>query len=228
MLTSTPNFPAECDLHQIVQPFFNIIPDTLDAKQKRRLQDFTRCRKLPFNKVVLSTLSLGGAGNNTGVNTQLGSLFRNARRSGIWTNAQAVHPSALSKARQKVPWNVFRNLWHDAVDLADDLWPDDPQYTWHGLSVCAIDGSKFTLPATEEIRQTFDHDSGLEHPGKGHYPQCLVSTLSDVFRRLPVARTIVSIHGSERDEAVALLPQAPNRVSLSAIVAIPVTSCSSS
>jgi hypothetical protein len=211
MLISTPNFPTEYDLHQNLQSFLNMIPDTLDVKQKRRPQDFTRSRKLPFNKVILSTLSLVGAGNNNGVDTQLGSLFRNARRSGLWPNAQAVHPSSLSKARQKVPWNVFRNLLHDAVDLAYDLWPDDPQYTWHGLSVFAIDGSKFTLPATEAIRKTFDPDSGLEHPGKGHYPQCLVSTLYDVFRRLPVARTIVSIHGSERDEAAALLPQAPKQ-----------------
>lgn len=39
----------------------------------------------------------------------------------------------------------------------------------------------------------------------------MVSTLYDVFRRLPVARTVVSIHGSERDEAVALLPHVPKQ-----------------
>lgn len=75
----------------------------------------------------------------------------------------------------------------------------------------AIDGSKFTLPATETLRHTFDPDSGLDQPGKGHYPQCLVSTLYDVFRRLPVARTIVSLHGSEREEAAALLPHLPKQ-----------------
>jgi hypothetical protein len=79
------------------------------------------------------------------------------------------------------------------------------------MSVYAIDGSKFTLPATEAIRSEFDPKSGRDHAGKGHYPQCLVSTLYDVFRRLPVARTIVSIHGSERDEAAALLPHVPKQ-----------------
>jgi hypothetical protein len=192
-----------------LHPFLDIIPDTLDVKQKRRPQDFTRSRKLPFNKVILTTMSLVGKGNKNGANTQIGTLFRTARRSGLWPDAQAVHPSALSKARQKVPWDVFQSTLRDAVDLAYELWPDDPQYTWHGLSVYAIDGSKFTLPATEAMRTEFDPESGLEHAGKGHYPQCLVSTLYDVFRRLPVARTIVSIHGSERDEAVALLPHVP-------------------
>ena len=167
MLIRTPNAPAECELQHILQPFLDIIPDTLDVKQKRRPQDFIRTRKLPCNKVILSTMSLVGKGNNNGATTHLGTLFRNARRSGLWPDAQAVHPSALSKARQKVPWEVFQSIVHTAVDLAYELWPDDPQYTWHGLSVYAIDGSKFTLPATEAMRKEFDPDSGLEHAGKG-------------------------------------------------------------
>ena len=73
------------------------------------------------------------------------------------------------------------------------------------MSVIAFDGSKYNLPATEENRKEFDPQSGLDHEGKGHYPQCLVTTAYDVFRRIPVARTVVSIHGSEREEALSLL-----------------------
>jgi hypothetical protein len=76
---------------------------------------------------------------------------------------------------------------------------------WHGMTVIAIDGSKYNLPATDENRRQFDPESGLDHEGKGHYPQCLVSTAYDVFRRFPVARTVVSIHGSERKEALELV-----------------------
>jgi hypothetical protein len=108
MLISTPNSPSECDLQNVLQPFLTILPDTLDVKQKRRPQDFTRSRKLPFNKVILSTISLVGKGNNNGTATHIGNLFRNARRSGLWPAAQAVHPSALSKARKNVPWEVFQ------------------------------------------------------------------------------------------------------------------------
>ena len=212
MLISPSNISAECDdLQPMLQPFLDLIPDTLDVKQKRRPQDFTRFRKLPLNKTILTTMSIMAKGDTHGVNSQVGSLFRTARRSGLWPGAQAVHHSALSKARQKVPWEVFQHTLSDAVELAYDLWPDDLQYTWHGLSVYAIDGSKFTLPATKAIRNEFDPQSGLEHEGKGHYPQCLVSTLYDVFRRLPVARTIVSIHGSERQEALVLHPQVPKK-----------------
>jgi hypothetical protein len=97
------------------------------------------------------------------------------------------------------------------VELAYSFFPRDLAYLWHGMSVIAVDGSKYALPATKEIREEFDPHSGFQHEGRGHYPRCLVTTAYDVFRRLPIARTVVSIHGSERQEAQALLPLVPPR-----------------
>lgn len=79
------------------------------------------------------------------------------------------------------------------------------------MSAIAFDGSKYDLPATPEIRKELDPQSGFEFEGRGHYPQCLVTTAYDVFARLPVARSIVSYHGSEREEARQLLPFIPKR-----------------
>ncbi|MCP4601199.1 MAG: IS4 family transposase [Proteobacteria bacterium] len=186
-----------------------MIPTTLAPEQKTKPEDFTRTRKLPFPKLMASILSLVADGTRNGVDIHAGKFFRDARRSGLWPNAEAIHRSALTKARKKVPWDVFQNMLNDAVQLAYELWPDAPFFTWHGMSVFAIDGSKYTLPATPALRQEFDPHSGLGNPGKGHYPQCLVSTLYDVFRRLPIARTIKSIHASERDEVAHLLPFVP-------------------
>jgi len=121
-----------------------------------------------------------------------------------------VHRSAVTKARHKLPWEVFEALFQQSVDLAYEVWPKRETDSWHGLSVFAIDGSKYELPASQELRQVFDPDSGLENPGKGHYPQCLVSTVYDVFRRLPVARTVVALaEGNEREQAQAMLAQIP-------------------
>jgi hypothetical protein len=72
-----------------------------------------------------------------------------------------------------------------------------------------VDGSWYTLPATEDIRKEFDPLSGLQYSGKGHYPQCLVSTVYDVFRRLPIARCAVNVNSSEREEAKHLIPHVP-------------------
>jgi hypothetical protein len=83
------------------------------------------------------------------------------------------------------------------------------------MKVIAFDGSKYDLPATPEIRKEFDPQSGFEFEGRGHYPQCLVTTAYDVFARIPVARSVASFHGSEREEARELLPFIPkNSVSL--------------
>lgn len=121
-----------------------------------------------------------------------------------------MHRSAVTKARHRLPWEVFQSLFQQSVELAYALWPERETDHWHGLSVFAIDGSKYSLPASRELRQVFDPDSGLEKPGKGHYPQCLVSTVYDVFRRLPVARTVVAIaEGDERKQAAAMLAQIP-------------------
>ncbi len=144
------------------------------------------------------------------MDTKSGEFFKNARRSGLWTDAEAIHRSSLTKARKKVSWEVFKELLQKAVNLAYELWPKKSVFLWHGMSIFATDGSKFDLPATEEIREKFDPESGLEYIGKGHFPQCLVSTLYDVFRRIPIARTIVGIkEASEREEAKKLLPFVP-------------------
>ncbi|MCP4104651.1 MAG: IS4 family transposase [Desulfobacteraceae bacterium] len=172
--------------------------------------DFTRNRKLPFPKLIVFVLSIAAGGKSRGTDTKSGEFFRNARSSGLWPDAEAVHRSGVSKARKKVPWRVFRDILGNAVSLTYELWPEYPKYLWHGMSVFAIDGSKYDLPATDDIRQEFDPDSGLGNKGKGHYPQCLVSTLYDVFRRLPVARTVVGTNGSEREEVKNLLPFAPS------------------
>lgn len=105
---------------------------------------------------------------------------------------------------------IFQNIFKHSVKLAYELLPQKPEYLWHGMSVYAVDGSNYTLPATKDIRNEFDPDSGLNHPGKGHYPQCLVSTAYDVFRRLPIARSITKVNGSERDEAKSIIPLIPS------------------
>lgn len=138
-----------------------------------------------------------------------GEFFRNAKRSGLWPDAEAIHHSTLSKARNKVNWHIFQGILDDAVSLAYECWPQSSQFSWHGMSVFAIDGSKYTLPAREEVRKEFDPHSGLQYSGKGHYPQCLVSTVYDVFRRIPVARSVAHVHCSEREEAKQLIPHIP-------------------
>lgn len=200
-----------------------LIPNKISPHYKQKEKDFSRKRKLPLSRIIIFILFITVSGKSKGVDTKSGEFFRNARRSGLWPDAKAVHRGSVSKRRNKVDWKIFEDIFHDAVNLAYELWPgselsesesEAPQnsnskYLWKGMSVFAIDGSKYTLPATTEIRKEFDPKSGFQYKNKGHYPQCLVSTAYDVFRRLPVARTIVPVNSSEREQVKQLLQHIP-------------------
>jgi hypothetical protein len=173
--------------------------------KKQSPKDFSRDSRLPFSKLITFILSIVASGTNRGVEVKSGEFFRNAARSGLWPDAKAIHRSTLTKARCKVPWTIFRDILNDSVQLAYECFPQSPEFSWHGMSVYGEDGSKYKLPATDEIRREFDPKSGLQYSGKGHYPMCLVSTVYDVFRRLPVARTVVPVDSSEREQAKHLL-----------------------
>jgi len=165
---------------------------------------FSRKRKLPFTRLLVFVLHLV-CGDTKGVDIKSGLFFKMARRSDIWPDAKPASRGAITKARKKMHWRAFESVFNSVVELAWRHWPEDDKYLWHGMSVFAIDGSKYTLPASDEICEHFDPDSGLQSSGKGHYPQALVSTAFDVFRRIPVARTVMPSNGSEREEAMAML-----------------------
>lgn len=187
-----------------------LIPQITNTFEKIQPQDFTRTRKLPLDKLITFVLSLTSSGKNGGVDTKAGAFFKHARRSALWEEALPADRSAVTKARHKLPWQAFDTLLRDAVTLAYEMFPSRNEYEWNGLSVFAFDGSKYRLPASAELRERFDPASGLDKPGKGHYPQCLVTTAYDVLRRLPIARTVTSIEdGHEREEALRMLPQLP-------------------
>jgi hypothetical protein len=181
-----------------------------------RAQDFSRRRKLPLGHLIVVLISLAASGRDAGVASTLEAFFTLARRSGLWPAAHSPHRSALTKARAKLPWPGFDLLLRRLITLAYEVFPPREEYQWHGLSVFAFDGSTYTLPATEAMRQAFDPHSGLTSPGRGHYPPCLVMTVYDVLRRLPIGRTICALQeGKECVQAQRLLPRLPpNSVSL--------------
>lgn len=188
----------------------SLIPSSIPSRFQQNSTDFTRDRQLSFPQLVTFVLSSATSDKKSGNNIKAGDFAKQARRSGLFPDAKAVSGGAICKARAKVPWQVFQNIFHDAVDLAQSLWDAQPSHLWHDMSVYAVDGSKYTLPASDELRKEFDPMSGFDNPGKGHYPQCLVSTVYDVFKRQPVTLGIAPNNTSEREEAKLLLPHIPD------------------
>ena len=158
-------------------------------------------------------LSLAASAAEQGMAMLFEQFAEHACDQGAWPQSEGVHVSALTKARSKLSWRVFDTLLKQTAALAQTLFPTAESYQWKGMSVYAIDGSKYRLPASCDVRAHFDPHSGLhpDHPGRGHYPMALVSTAYDVFRQLPVARTVVLIaDADERAQARVLLPQCPS------------------
>jgi hypothetical protein len=187
-----------------------LLMDFCETLKKSKKKDFTRNRKLPLERLLATILHLCASSSKDGMDIKLNEFFKQSQRSGLWENAFAPHRSALTKARKKLDWTVFEKLLTEINTLANEFFPKRSEYFWNDLSVYAFDGSKFNLPATPEIRAFFDAKSGLENKGKGHYPQALVNTVYDVFRRMPVGRTVMPIDGgNEREEAKKLLKFLP-------------------
>jgi hypothetical protein len=67
--------------------------------------------------------------------------------------------SAYCQARSRLPLEFFRRL-QGAVTGACQHGHDDPHARWHGHRTYLIDGSSFSMPDTEELRQTFGQPSG--------------------------------------------------------------------
>ena len=140
-------------LDTALRQFFSLIPETIPDRFREAAGDFTRDRRLPFSRLVSFILSSTASDKNCGLNIKIGEFTKLARRSGLLPNAEAFDPGAVSKARAKVPWEAFQDIFQNAVDLASLLWDAQEWHYWHSMSVYAIDGSKFTLPASETIRQ---------------------------------------------------------------------------
>ena len=76
---------------------------------------------MPTLFVVL--LALTASGKHQGVEGKVRAVFQQARRSGFWPHAHAVHRSAVTKARAQLSWNAFEQVHQEAGKLAYAVWP---------------------------------------------------------------------------------------------------------
>ena len=196
----------------MLKKIISIIPVVLNPLFSTNTKDFSRNRKLTLSSVFTFILSISSSGGNKGLAIKISEFFRNAERSNLIDGVNSINKSSIIKARNKIPWQEFEFSLDRAVEVAYENFPKSKKYQWKDLSVYAVDGSKYTLPSSDILREEFDPNSGFDKKkrGKGHYPQCLVSTIYDVFRRIPIARSIAPTHTSERDEFLKLLHKIPS------------------
>ena len=158
-------------------------------------------------------MSLVGNNATKGIASKSLDFLRLAGLQNLELGFDSIDKSAISRARRKLPWQVFHDTFYDAVKVANKFIPNNSSYTWNNLSVFGVDGSKYTLPASKELREIFDPKSGLSN-SKGHYPKCLVTTVYNLLTRVPIARSVAPNDSSERHRFLDLIDRIPNSNSL--------------
>jgi hypothetical protein len=153
-------------------------------RARRRPQDFTRDRKMPFEMLVLFMLNMV----KSSIQNCLDKFFE-------MTGHEEIHMSqqAFSEARQKIRWESFKDLFLTIVNLVYEYFYD----TWHGYRLSAIDGSKLQLPDEEKLRRHFGR------MGKNYSAATAqASALYDVMNNVLIDVQLEPLATGERDMAL--------------------------
>lgn len=124
-----------------------ILSNKFKSENKMNKEDFTRNRKLPFSKVLLTVVrksvkSIQNVLNET--QKYLSTLLDE--------DLETISKSAYSQARDKLNYTAFEELANDASDM---MYRDYDYKTYKGFRLLAIDGSMVTLPKNDDIKQEF-------------------------------------------------------------------------
>lgn len=185
-----------------------LAPDTLDQSQKVRAADFTRKRKLDPRNTFALTLAISCSGKAAGMAGVVSAFHSQARLLGTEGIAGQPCASSVVRARRKLGHAPFRDAFGKAVRKFQGISGILGKGVWHGMRVYAGDGSKIRLPATPEIRAAYDPDAGLAPGGhSGHYPQALLTMVSDASTGMPVALCIGPSKGSEPRQLEGLIDE---------------------
>ncbi len=183
--------------------FLDFIPDSLPAKYYSSESNFSRKGKISFRETFSAVCMLASAGLRGGVRTHLSHfLMENP-------DVESIDISNFVRARYKIKSTAFESIFNEYVQYAYSKWDND-NYRQFNRNIVAVDGSLFTLPASDDIRKGFDVNSMQLTAKHGYYPKCLVTTFYDINRKIPVYRSITEHKGCERTEflnGVGKLPE---------------------
>ena len=151
-------------------------------QSKIRKVDFTRMRKMSFPDNVLLILK----GTKHGLQAGLNEFFAS-----IETDKETYSKQAFSKGRLRIKPEAFLELFKATVCK---FYKEATIKTYRGYRVTAIDGSRYTLPNTPELRSIYG-----EQITKGQSQvQALTSCLYDVLNHMLMDVRIYPCKSNER------------------------------
>ena len=175
----------------IIQSIKEYITTPEKLEPHRAKNHFIRKRKLSLFQVIMYLLY-----------TSKASMFQNLSR--IWEDLGSldfpdISKQALSKARQFINPDLFKELYYLSVDLFYKQFPS--RKLWNGYHLFAIDGSKIELPNSKSNFEFFGEMFGYPDPSR-RFTMGLGSIVYDVLDDYIVHASFQRYLASERSAAL--------------------------
>jgi hypothetical protein len=178
---------------QSVKDYINT-PENLEAH--RAPKHFVRKRMISISQVIMYLFYSSKASmyqNLAGIREELSNL-----------KFPDISKQALSKARQFISPNLFKELYYLSVDLFYKNVGE--RRLWHGYHLYAIDGSKIELPNSKSNFEFFGEMFGCPDPSR-RFTMGLASIVYDVLDDYIVHASLHRFLASERSAAIGHLKQ---------------------
>ena len=167
---------------KIIKRVYDIIYSQEYLEQSRmKPTDFIRIRKMTFPMMIIFILSSTKKSLQSAL---FGFTSRMKFENGTYTK------QAFSKARKKINPAALLVLFKESVSM---FYKDGKFNRYKGYRVTAIDGTKYNLPNSEEMKAVFGYQSSTNEQ-----PQALGSCLFDVLNGIIIDSLITPCHSSER------------------------------
>jgi hypothetical protein len=161
--------------------------DSYKERNKQRIENFTRNRKMPFSKLVLCILGMINESSQNALDRFFATMNEEDRN--------IIRQQSFSEARQNLKWEAFKELFDLVAPKAYENGPGSYQ-TWKGRLLLAVDGSKIHVPADEKLREAFGEQNGQA--------MAQASMLYDILNKNVVAAELATIKTGD-DERTLLL-----------------------
>lgn len=171
-----------------------VFSESIILKYKVSHNDFTRKRKQSFHNTILFMMNFLTKSLSIEIENFV-SFIKN--RIGL-VDIEYFTKSAFVQCRKKIKPEVFKYL---SDNLVEEFYTDNDESIklWNGFRLLAVDGSRMTLPNTQELEKIYGKTKNQSKTG---VVQARVSVLYDVLNKFVIDGCLVSLSTGERKLAL--------------------------
>lgn len=171
-----------------------IFSEEIISEYKMNEQDFTRKRKQPFGQVLLFMLNL----LRKSMVIEIDVFLQHLNSKLDYYTVQNFTSSAFVQKRKKIQPEVFNYL---SSVIIENYYVESNQNIriFNGFRILAVDGSKITLPYTEELKSVYGESKNQFDTS---VVQAMSSVLYDVLNNLVLNSVLENVQKGERELAL--------------------------